>query len=114
MSIHHVIAIQVAPGRAADFASASEVVHAVASQDEGFEQYELFQSLEARDRLVLLERRANQELLDKHMEAERSRDSAPINALMALVAPGTRPHIEPFEADLRFHQLPLAVGSVGT
>jgi quinol monooxygenase YgiN len=99
MAIHHVITIHVAPGRAADFARAFEVVQAIASQDEGCEQYELFQSLDAPDRLVLLERQVNQEGLDKHMEAEHSRDPAPVNALMALMVPGTRPHIERFEAD---------------
>jgi quinol monooxygenase YgiN len=98
MAIRHVITIQVAPGRAADFASAFKVVEAIASQDEGCEQYELFQSLDDRDRLVLLERWASQELLDKHMEAEHSRDPAPINALMALMARGSTPKIERFEA----------------
>ena len=99
MAIRHVITIRVAPGKAADFARAFTVVQAMASQDEGCEHYELSQSLDAPDRLVLLERWANQELLDKHMEAEHSRDPAPINALMSLMAPGARPHIERFEAD---------------
>jgi quinol monooxygenase YgiN len=99
VAIRHVITIQVAPGKAADFARVFEVVQAIASQDEGCEQYELFQSLDTPDRLVLLERWASQELLDKHMEAEHSRDPAPINALMALMAPGTTPQIERFEAD---------------
>ena len=105
MAIRHVIAIQITPGKAADFARAFKVVQAIASQDEGCEQYELFQSLDAPDRLVLLERWASQELLDKHMAAERSRDPAPVNALMALMAPGARPQIERFEADWWFPQL---------
>ena len=42
MAIRHVITIQVAPGRAADFAGAFKVVQAIARQDEGCEQYELF------------------------------------------------------------------------
>lgn len=99
MAIRHVITIQAAPGKAADLASAFKIVQAISSQDEGCEQYELFQSFDAPDRLVLLERWASQELLDKHMEAERSRDPAAINALMALMAPGSRPHIERFEAE---------------
>jgi quinol monooxygenase YgiN len=99
MAIRHVITIQVAPGRTTDFARASKVVQARAAQDEGCEQYELFQSLDAPDWVVLLERWASQELLEKHMEAERSGDPAPINALMALFAPGFSPHIERFETD---------------
>jgi quinol monooxygenase YgiN len=99
MAIRHVITIPVAPGRAADFANAFKVVQAIASQDEGCEQYELFQSLDAPDKLVLLERWANQEMLAKHMEAEQSRDPEPIDALMALMAPGSSPRIERFEAD---------------
>jgi quinol monooxygenase YgiN len=99
MAIRHVITIQAAPGKSADLASAFKVVQAMASREEGCEQYELFQSLDASDKLVLLERWANQELLDKHMGAERSRDPAPINALMALMAPGSTPQIERFEAD---------------
>ncbi|HET7092944.1 MAG TPA: antibiotic biosynthesis monooxygenase family protein [Thermomicrobiales bacterium] len=97
MAIRHVVTIEVAPGRAADFARAFAVVQAIASQDDGCEQYELFQSLDAPDRLVLLERWASQELLDKHMAAERSRDPAAINTLMALMAPDSSPQIERFE-----------------
>jgi quinol monooxygenase YgiN len=44
IAIRHVITIQVAPGKATDFASALRVVQAGAYQEEGCEQYELFQS----------------------------------------------------------------------
>jgi quinol monooxygenase YgiN len=97
VAIRHIITIQVAPGKVANFARAFAAVQAIATQDEGCEQYELFQSLDAPARLVLLERWASQALLDKHMAAEASRDPAPINALMALMASGTAPHIERFE-----------------
>jgi quinol monooxygenase YgiN len=73
MAIRHVVTIQVAPGKAADFASAFTALQAIAQQEEGCEQYELFQSLDDPDRVVLLERWASQALLDKHMEAERTR-----------------------------------------
>lgn len=97
MAIRHVVSIQVASGKAADFASAFRALQAIAQQEEGCEQYELLQSLDDPDRVVLLERWASQELLDKHMEAERSRNALPVDALVALWAPGTTPSIERFE-----------------
>ena len=97
MAIRHVITISVVPGKAADFADAFKVVQASAHQEDGCEQYELFQSLDEPDRLVLLERWASQELLDKHMEAERARPSAAMDALVALWAPGVTPQIERFD-----------------
>jgi hypothetical protein len=52
MAIRHVVTIQVAPGKAADFASAFKALQAIAQQEEGCEQYELFQSLDARSALL--------------------------------------------------------------
>jgi quinol monooxygenase YgiN len=97
MAIRHVVTIQVAPGRAADFASAFKDLQAIAQQQPGCEQYELFQSLDDPDKVVLLERWAGQALLDKHMEAERTRDRSSIDAVVALWAPGITPTIERFE-----------------
>jgi quinol monooxygenase YgiN len=97
MAIRHVITIRVAPGRAADFAEAFTAVQATAREEEGCEQYELFQGLDDPDTLVLLERWTSQELLQKHMEAERARDSAAMDALVALWAPGVTPTVERFE-----------------
>jgi quinol monooxygenase YgiN len=97
MAIRHVITIHVVPGKAAEFARAFEVVQASARQEDGCEQYELFQSLDEPDKLVLLERWASQELLNKHMEAERTRDSSAMDALVALWAPGVTPTIERFD-----------------
>ncbi|SRR6266545_6862233 len=97
MAIHHIVTIQVAPGRAADFASAFRALQAVTSKEEGCEQYELFQSLDDPDKLVLLERWASQELLDKHMLAERTRNQSLIDAVIALWAPGSKPTVERFE-----------------
>jgi quinol monooxygenase YgiN len=91
MAIRHVITIQVAPGRAADFSSAFQVVQASAYQEAGCEQYELFQSLDDIDKLVLLERWSSQELLDAHMERERAPGPSPVDALVALWAPGVPP-----------------------
>jgi quinol monooxygenase YgiN len=66
-------------------------------QQEGCEQYELFQSLDEAEKVVLLERWVSQELLDKHMEAERTQDRSAIDAIVALWAPGSTPTIERFE-----------------
>jgi quinol monooxygenase YgiN len=97
MAVRHVITIQVAPGRAADFASAFRPVQASAYREEGCEQYELFQSIDDADKLVLLERWSSQELLAAHMEAERTGDGSPVDALVALWAPGVTPTVERFE-----------------
>jgi quinol monooxygenase YgiN len=98
MAIRHVVTIQVAPGRAGDFARAFKVLQSIAQQEEGCEQYELFQSLDDPDKVVLLERWASQTLLDKHMEAERTRNASTVDALVALWAPGVTPTVERFEA----------------
>jgi quinol monooxygenase YgiN len=97
MAIRHVVTIQVAPGRAADFATAFAALQVAARREDGCEQYELFQSLDDPDKLVILERWTNQELLDRHMAAERGRNSALIDAVVALWAPGVTPTVERFE-----------------
>jgi quinol monooxygenase YgiN len=98
MAIRHVVTIQVAAGRATDFAAAFKALQTIALQEAGCEQYELFQSLDDPDKVVLLERWASQELLERHMEAERTRNTAPIDAIVALWAPGTTPTVERFES----------------
>lgn len=98
MAIRHVVTIQVAPGRSAEFARAFAELQAITQRQEGCEQYELFQSLDDPDRIVLLERWTSQALLDKHMSAERERDSALVDAVVALWAPGITPTIERFES----------------
>jgi quinol monooxygenase YgiN len=69
----------------------------IAQQEEGCEQYELFQSLDDPDKVVLLKRWASQASLDKHMEAERTRNASAIDALIALWAPAVTPTVERFE-----------------
>lgn len=100
MAIRHVVTIQVAPGRLVEFLSAFRALQAAAQQEEGCEQYELLQSFDDPDRVVLLERWANQALLDQHMEAERTRNASRVDALVALWAPGTTPTIERFEVSV--------------
>jgi quinol monooxygenase YgiN len=97
MAIRHVVTIQVAAGRVTQFAEAFKGLQAITQQEDGCEQYELLQSLDDPDRLVLLERWSNQELLDKHMVAERGRSPSPVDAIVALWAPGTTPSIERYE-----------------
>ena len=97
MPIRHVVTIHVAPGRSAEFVRAFATLQAITQQQEGCEQYELFQSLDDPERIVLLERWASQLLLDKHIAAEREHDSALIDTVVDLWAPGTTPTIERFE-----------------
>jgi quinol monooxygenase YgiN len=97
MAIRHVITIQVAPGRAAEFAAAFEALRSTVREQDGCEEYDLFQSLEEPDRVVILERWNSQERLDRHMEAERTQDRSAVDALVALWAPGSTPTVERFE-----------------
>jgi hypothetical protein len=76
----------------------SHALQAIAEQEEAFEQYELFQSMDHPDKVVLLERWASQASLDKHREAERTSNRSLIDALVVLWAPGTTPAIDRFEA----------------
>ena len=97
MAIRHIVTVQVAAGKAADFASAFAVLQAIAQREDGCEQYELFQSYDDSDKVVILERWASRGALDKHMQAESTRNSAAIEAVVALWAPGATPTIEAFE-----------------
>lgn len=94
MAIRHVITVTVAPGKAADFADAFNRLAQNARHEEGCEQYELLQSLDDPDRLVILELWTDQTLLDAHREAERTRDPTAVDAIVALWAPNTTPTIE--------------------
>ena len=98
MAIRHVVTIQVAPGKGAEFAAVFRSLQVSALQEQGCEQYELFQSVDDPARMVLLERWASQALLDQHMLAEHTSNAAAIDALVALWAPGTTPSIERFDA----------------
>ena len=95
MAIRHVVTVNVAAGKAADFADAFRTLQASAKQDPGCEQYELFQSTDDPEKMVIMERWASAELLAQHMEAERNRST--VDAVVALWAPGTTPTVERFE-----------------
>jgi quinol monooxygenase YgiN len=97
MAIHHVVTIRVAKGRAAAFAAAFAPLRAAVLTEDGCLQYELFQSLDDPDRLVILEAWADQVRLDRHMAAERDGDPALLNAIIALWEPGTTPTVARYE-----------------
>lgn len=97
MAIRHVVTIQVAPGRTVDFVAAFKALQAIAVREEGCEQYELLQSVDDPNRMVLLERWASQALLDRHTQAERAANAAAVDALIALWAPGTTPSVERYD-----------------
>src|SRR5437016_2319453 len=99
MAIHHVVTIRVAAGRAGDSDGAFKALQAVVRQEEGCERYELFQSLDDPDTLVILESWASQDLLDRHQEAERTGYGSLIGPLLALWAPGVTPTVERYETD---------------
>lgn len=98
MSIRHVVTIQVAEGETAAFTEAFAALRAVTLHEDGCEQYELFQSLDDPQRMVILERWASQRQLDTHMAAERAGNAALIDAIVSRWAPGTTPTIERFES----------------
>ncbi len=98
MPIQHIVTIQVAPGRAGDFAAAFEALKAVVEREDGCEQYDLLQNMVSPDTLVILERWAGQDLLDKHMRAEGAEHQSLIDALIALWAPGTTPSVLRFDS----------------
>ena len=97
MAVRHVITIQVAHGRAADFRAAFSVVQQTVLAEEGCEQYELFQSFDDPDTVLLLERWTTQALLEQHMAAEPTRNAEPLERLISLWAPGTTPTLERYE-----------------
>ncbi len=78
MAVRLVITFTAAPGRGADLAAAFKARCAeVTAQEQGCEQYEIFQSAVDPDRLVLLERWTTQADLDAHAELNKSRPPLP-------------------------------------
>jgi quinol monooxygenase YgiN len=98
VTIRHIVTIQVAPGRTADFVAAFAPLQATSSHDPGCQQYELFIGATDPDRVVLLESWASQAALDDHMAMEQARDQSVMAAIIALWAPGTTPTVERFDS----------------
>jgi quinol monooxygenase YgiN len=97
MAIRHIVTIQAAAGRSRDFNRAFEDLRAVALSEAGCEQYELFQSVGAPNKMVILERWGSLELLAAHMLADRTANMVLVNAIIALWEPGSTPTVERFE-----------------
>jgi quinol monooxygenase YgiN len=77
MSLRLIISINAAPGKGSDFAEAFRTRCEEVIQEPGCEQFEVFQSALDPDRLVLLERWADQAALDAHSAMNATRAPLP-------------------------------------
>lgn len=77
MSIRLIVSITAAPGKGAELAQAYNARCAEVLREPGCEQFEVFQSAANPDRLVLLERWADQAALDVHAKVNATRPSLP-------------------------------------
>ena len=73
MAIRLVVSIAAAPGKGSELAQAYKARCADAMSEPGCEQFEVFQSVLEPDRLVLLERWADQAALDAHARLNGTR-----------------------------------------
>ena len=73
MAIRLVVTITAAPGKGSELAQAYQARCAEVMKEPGCEQFEVFQSAVNPDRLVLLERWADQAALDAHAQLNRTR-----------------------------------------
>jgi quinol monooxygenase YgiN len=83
MPIRLLIASKVKPGQAKAYAQAFARIEKETQGEPGCEQYELFQSVQNPDKLVLMERWTDQASLDAHMEIMKKRDMSAHSALRA-------------------------------
>jgi quinol monooxygenase YgiN len=77
MSLRLVITLRAQPSKGADLLRVFEARCVEVRQEPGCEQYEIFQSGNDPDRLVLLERWSDQAALDVHLEVNRTRPPFP-------------------------------------
>jgi quinol monooxygenase YgiN len=98
MTIRHVVTIEVADGKAEEFADAFRALQELTLREPGCEQYELFRSVDHPQTMVLLERWSSREQLENHMAAERAGNASLVDAVIALWAPGTTPTAERYES----------------
>jgi len=73
MAVRLVVTITAAPGKGAELARAYGARCAEVMKEPGCEQFEVFQSAVNPDRLVLLERWADQAALDAHAKLNQTR-----------------------------------------
>ena len=84
MSLRLVVPMEAAEGKRDELIGSFRIRSQEARQENGCEEYELYQSTERPDQLVLIERWADQEALDAHLELNRQKSSnaaAPIAPL---------------------------------
>lgn len=77
MAVRLIVTFTAVPGKGADFAKAFAPVILDVQREPGCEQYELFVSQEDSDKLVLLERWADQATFEAHGAANRARGASP-------------------------------------
>ncbi|RPI44942.1 MAG: antibiotic biosynthesis monooxygenase [Betaproteobacteria bacterium] len=77
MAIRLVVTITAAPGKGGELAQVYKARCAQVAQEPGCEQFEVFQSALNPDRLVLLERWADQAALDRHAKVNQTRPPLP-------------------------------------
>ena len=94
MAIRLVVSFNIHPGKAKDFAAAFKPQQEITHKEKGCEQYELFQSLDGPDTLVLLERWTTAEDLEEHMKAMQARGGSSTAQFSA-----GPPTVERFEVD---------------
>ena len=82
MGIRLVVPMDPAPGKREELIAAFATLCPSVREEPGCEQYELFQSIEHPDRLVLLERWTDQDALQIHVQRlrERGLDLSPLRA----------------------------------
>ncbi|MGH6988700.1 MAG: putative quinol monooxygenase [Stellaceae bacterium] len=73
MAVRLVITFAAAPGKGAEHAAGMKARCAEIRQEPGCEQFEAFQSIDDPDRIVLLERWADQPALDTHAKLQATR-----------------------------------------
>jgi quinol monooxygenase YgiN len=77
MAIRLVVTFSALPGKGKDFAEAFAPVIEEVHKEPGCQQYELFVSRDDPDKLVLLEKWADEATLDAHSAANRARGPSP-------------------------------------
>jgi quinol monooxygenase YgiN len=77
MAVRLIITMRAKPGKGAELGAAMRERCLEVQKEPGCEQFEVFQSVLEPDRIVLLERWADQAALDAHAEVNRSRPPMP-------------------------------------
>lgn len=73
MALRLVVPMQAAPGRRDELIESFRIRCKEVREEPGCEQYEIYQSTERPDQLILLERWQDEETLEAHLELNRQR-----------------------------------------